>query len=175
MAMVLDYYVEDDEVTPDEIAEYALWRGYRTASQGTSWGLFSAVAADYGLEFLQTSSRQKAKQWMLEKEDALIICSMAPGLWTNNGHFIVIWQIQDDMVYINDPASAAEERLYNSFDYLAQQCKQYFCFNIIQPQEEIVFFNFYSFVASLMNKEPLQGDPQHFKICPFSGVPLWLG
>lgn len=184
MAMVLDYYIEDDEITPDEIAEYALQHGYRTASQGTSWGLFSTLAANYGLEFLQTSSKQEAKQWMLEKENALIICSMTHGLWTNKGHFIVIWQIQDDTVYINDPNSTEERKVRNSFNYLAQQCKQYFCFNFIQqPQESEVaveedndeLLNFYFFIEYFLHKEPLKGDPQYFKLPPFDRVPLWLG
>lgn len=57
---------------------------------------------------------------MNEKEDALIICSMSQGLWTNSGHFVVVWKIQDDRIYINDPASIKNERLYNSFNFFAK-------------------------------------------------------
>lgn len=128
MAMVLDYYI-NDAVTPDIMADYALSHYYVTPYQGTSWGLFSAIAKDYGLEFLQTSCQQDVLQWMQDKENGLVICSMTPGLWTVSGHFIVIWKIQNGWVYVNDPYSTDQEKTYNSFEYLAQQCKQYFCFN----------------------------------------------
>lgn len=134
-AMVVDYYDEENIITPDIIAEYAMTNGHRTAYQGTSWSLFSAIADEYNLEFMQTSSAEEANQWMQTHDDALIICSMKPGLWTGGGHFITIWDIQNDEVFINDPASIQEERIHNFYSYLAKQCKQYFCFNQSKPME----------------------------------------
>lgn len=103
--------------------------GYRTYQNGTSWLYFETIANEYDLEFLQTSSSKEVLNWMNTKDDPLIICSMGPGLWTSNGHFIVLWKIENNMVYINDPASVAEERNKNSYNKLVSQCKQYFCFN----------------------------------------------
>ena len=54
---------------------------------------------------------------------------MKPGLWTNIGHFIVLWDIKDGIAYINDPASVEEIKIKNSYNYMASQCKQFFCFN----------------------------------------------
>lgn len=151
MAMVVNYYDEENTITPDIIADYAMVNGYRTANQGTSWSLFSAIANEYDLEFIQTYSAEEAKQWMMEHNNALIIGSMAPGLWTRSGHFIVLWNIQDDEVFINDPASLSEERTHNSFSYLAQQCKQYFCFNQQKCEQEIEIDT----EAQILNKLPL--------------------
>lgn len=138
--MVLSYYTGEN-ITPDTIAQYSLSKGCRTSYEGTSWALFNIAAEDYDLEFYQTGSSQEALNWLNNKEDALVICSMGPGLWTSGGHFILVWQVVDGKVYINDPATnTRQDRLYNSFNYMAGQCKQYFCFNkqlpIIEEEEQ---------------------------------------
>ena len=73
---------------------------------------------------------------MNTQEDPLIICSMGPGLWTKQGHFIVLWDIENGIAHINDPASTSQPRTENSYEYMASQCKQYFCFNKPLPKEE---------------------------------------
>jgi hypothetical protein len=128
MAMVLNYYISD-EITPLHTAEFALENNYRTARQGTSWLYFSAMADEYDLEFLQTASSKEALEWMKTKEDPLVICSMTPGLWTSRGHYILLWNVEDGVAHINDPASEKQERIENLYKYMASQCKQYFCFN----------------------------------------------
>lgn len=162
-AMVVDYYNEENTITPDMIAEYAIKNGYRTAHQGTSWSLFSAIADEYNLEFMQTDSADEAYQWMQTHDDALIICSMKPGLWTDGGHFITIWNIQEDEVFINDPASTQEERIHNSYSYLAKQCKQYFCFNQAKPidilKKNFIFCYDPLYFVNIF-KDSLQTDPQ---------------
>ena len=59
---------------------------------------------------------------------------MGPGLWTTQGHFIVLWDVEDGVAHINDPASTKPERETNSFDTVASQCKQYFCFEQKLPK-----------------------------------------
>ena len=61
---------------------------------------------------------------------------MGPGLWTKQGHFIVLWDIENGIAHINDPASTNQPRTENSYEYMASQCKQYFCFNKPLPKEE---------------------------------------
>ena len=61
---------------------------------------------------------------------------MGPGLWTKQGHFIVLWDIENGIAHINDPASTSQPRTENSYEYMASQCKQYFCFNKPLPKEE---------------------------------------
>lgn len=130
-AMVINYYV-DETITPVEIADYALDNGYRTYNNGTAYGLFSQLAEENDLEFLETSSSSEALNWMQSREDSLIICSMAPGNWTRNGHYILLWKIENGNVYINDPGSTNKNRLKNTFSLLSSQAKRYFCFNKIE-------------------------------------------
>lgn len=136
MAMVLNYYI-DDSITPLQTAMYAINNNHRTINDGTSWGYFEDMANEYDLEFFQTASSSEALDWINNKENALIICSMRTGLWTNKGHFILVWDVDETgTVYINDPASVAEQKTVNSYRYMASQCRQYFCFN--KEIEEIV-------------------------------------
>lgn len=128
MAMVLNYYI-DDSINPADTAVYAVKNGYRTYSEGTTWQYFGDMAKKFDLEFLQTASSVEALEWMETKEDALIVCSMGPGLWTSRGHFIVIWDVENNIAYINDPASEKDNRIKNSYRTVSNQCRQYFCFN----------------------------------------------
>ena len=121
MAMVLNYYY-DNTITPIDTTNYALENNHRTTSNGTSWDYFKQIADEFGLEFLQTASRNEALAWMENKEDPLVICSMEPGLWTSQGHFILLWNVEDGIAYINDPASTRESRTENSYNFMASQC-----------------------------------------------------
>jgi hypothetical protein len=137
MAMVLNYYV-DDSITPLQTSIFALENNHRTRYDGTSWAYFQDMAQEYDLEFLQTASSVEALEWMNTQEDPLVICSMGPGLWTSAGHFIVLWDVEDGIAHINDPASTKQSRTENSYNYMASQCKQYFCFNKKPLPTEIV-------------------------------------
>ena len=66
------------------------------------------MANEYDLEFIQTASSVEALEWMNTQEDPLVICSMGPGLWTRQGHFIVLWNVENGIAYINDPASTSQ-------------------------------------------------------------------
>lgn len=148
MAMVLSYYAKDDSITPSQTAKFSLENNHRTAYDGTSWSFFADMADEYNLdlEFLQTGSADKAFNWMLGKEDPLVICSMSPGIWTDGGHFILLWKVFDNgETHINDPNSTADYRIVNSFKNVRNQCRQYFCFNQAPkpveptPESKVVF------------------------------------
>ena len=127
-AMVVHYY-SDDEITPVEIADYTVENGYRTRNEGTAHGLFGSLAEKYDIEFYETYSDSEALNWMENKEDPLIICAMGPGNWTRNGHYILLWKIDNGTVYINDPGSTENNRTENTFKRLSSQARKYFCFN----------------------------------------------
>ena len=137
MAMVLNYYI-DGSITPIDTAQYAIDNNHRTYSNGTSWQYFQDMANEYGLEFNQTTSKYEVLEWMENKEDPLVICSMEPGLWTSRGHFILLWNVENGIAHINDPASTRESRTENSYNIMASQCGQFFCFN--KPLPKVMCF-----------------------------------
>lgn len=140
-AMVLNYYV-DDSITPIDTSKFAINNNHRTINDGTAWSYYKDIANEYDLDFKQTSSSKDALQWMNSKSDPLIVCSMGPGLWTSQGHYILLWDIENDIAYINDPYSEELIRNQNSFDLVASQCVQYFCFNKTEiPIVNEIYFN----------------------------------
>ena len=148
MAMVLSYYAKDDSITPSQTAKFSLENNHRTAYDGTSWSFFADMADEYNLdlEFLQTGNADEAFNWMLGKEDPLVVCSMSPGIWTDGGHFILLWKVFDNgETHINDTNSTADYRIINSFTNVCNQCRQYFCFNQVPkpveptPESKVVF------------------------------------
>ena len=109
---------------------FAMANNHRTRNNGTSWLYFEDMAKEYGLEFLQTASSQEALDWMNEKDNALIVCSMPAGSWTNGGHFILIWRVdENNIAYVNDPNSIEDEKTQVPYDSISEHCRQYFCFN----------------------------------------------
>ena len=46
----------------------------------------------------------------------------------------MLWDVEDGVAHINDPASTKPERETNSFKKVASQCKQYFCFEQKLPK-----------------------------------------
>lgn len=142
MAMVLNYYI-DDSITPLQTSIFALENNHRTRYDGTSWAYFGDMANEYDLEFLQTASSVEALEWMNTQEDPLVICAMGPGLWTREGHYIVLWDVENEKAYINDPNSTEIRKTENSYKYMASQCKQYFCFNKQPLPQQIYTYSFY--------------------------------
>lgn len=134
-SMVVNYYA-DDTITPVEIADYTVKNGYRTRSSGTAYGLFGALAEKYDVEYYETFSSSEAYNWMTSKEDPLIICSMGPGNWTREGHYILLWKVEGENVFINDPGSTDINRTNSTFKKLSSQAKRYFCYNR-KPKSEI--------------------------------------
>lgn len=117
----------DKAATPKTLAALAVANGFRTANSGTAWGFFKFCANKYGAsKFIQTTSFATAEAAI--KDGAYIVCSMKPGLWTNGGHYICWWWVDDTYVYVNDPASAKAARAKAKKNLMKDQCKQYFIF-----------------------------------------------
>lgn len=117
----------DKSITPVELAAYSVSRGYRTKNSGTSWSFFKDVAQKFGAsKFVQTSSYATAAAAL--SDGALVVVSVKKSRWTNGGHFICWWKVDDKYVYIADPASASSSRAKAPWSELKAAAKQYFIF-----------------------------------------------
>lgn len=56
----------------------------------------------------------------------LVIACMGKGLWTSSGHFVLVWKIAGNVVYINDPASTRAARTRGDYGLFRSQVKYYF-------------------------------------------------
>lgn len=140
MAMVLATWA-DKNVTPKTECAWALANGYKAPHQGTYYSYFVPAANRYGLgcRRLNTASiygnassqvHQDAKR-EIDKGNLVIAC-MGKGLWTSSGHYVLVWKIDGNTIYINDPASTRLARTQGDYSLFKQQLKYYW--TIIAPK-----------------------------------------
>ena len=111
-AMILATWI-DPAITPVQTCEDAQKHGYRTYSEGTSWGYFKHVFQAYSgfSKYIQTSSLETLKAAI--RQGALAVCSMNNkdgNFWTKGGHFIVAVGVDDAYIYANDPNKTSHPR-----------------------------------------------------------------
>lgn len=122
MSMVVFALTRNQNATPEEVAEYASENGYYLEGSGTQWSFLSEGASHYGIQ---------ARELCLDKGRILndleeghpIICSMRPGDFTTEGHFIVLTGTQDGKIVVNDPNSKARSSSLWEYDTLEKQIK----------------------------------------------------
>lgn len=134
MSMVLATWA-DKKVTPKTECAWALAHGYKAPHQGTYYGYFKPAAARYGLTAYMLNGaniygNSSSKYHNLAKAEIdkgnLVIACMGKGLWTSSGHFILVWNIQGNTIYINDPNSTKTARTRGNYSLFKQQVKYYF-------------------------------------------------
>lgn len=139
----------DASFTPVTACEWALKKGYKCKGNGTYYSYFGPQGATYGLRWEQINwsdlrkvSATSAKPYhdralAAVKAGDMVICCMGPGNWTNGGHFILWYDVDDNnFVYINDPASTKEWRQKNTLALLRAQVKYYFICHTPAGQKE---------------------------------------
>ena len=134
MAMVLATWA-DKNVTPATECAWALAHGYKAPRQGTYYGYFPPAAARYGLTCRQlnwtslygnAASTYHTQAKAALDRGCLVIACMGKGLWTSSGHFVLVWKIAGNVVYINDPASTRADRIRGDYNLFRSQVKYYF-------------------------------------------------
>ena len=148
MAMVLATWA-DKSVTPKSECTWALAHGYKAPHQGTYYGYFAAAAKRYGLYcrmlngasiYGNPNSKYHAEAKAAVDRGNLVIACMGKGLWTSSGHFVLVWKIGGNTIYINDPASTRTARTQGDYSLFKQQVKYYFMIKntavLQQPKKE---------------------------------------
>ena len=126
-SMLINTYV-DRSYGPVECANWCAANGYRTKDNGSAWAMMKALAQKFGFTYMETKSIDSAYEFMKTNKNAHCIAIMSKGNWTNGGHYILIWKMDDKYVYVNDPASTKSGRLKNTKELCASQCRNFFCF-----------------------------------------------
>ena len=133
MSMVLATWC-DKNVTPKTECKWALDHGYKAPHQGTYNSYFVPAAKRYNLTCYQlnsasiygnaNSSHHITAQNALKIGDLVIAC-MGKGLWTSSGHYVLVYGVEGNVVYINDPASTKIARTHGNYHVFKQQVKYY--------------------------------------------------
>ena len=121
LAMAAAYLTGDSTITPYRVARYAAENGYYVPGQGTSWSLLSDGAGAFGISCYQLSLDQTQIDAALDAGQP-VICSMLPGDFTTEGHFIVLTGRADNGEYeVHDPNSVERSKKTWSYDRLSGQ------------------------------------------------------
>ena len=133
MSMVLATWA-DKNVTPKTECAWALAHGYKAPHQGTYYSYFVPAAKRYGLQCWQvnttsiygnTKSPHHETARKAIENGRLVIACMGKGLWTSSGHYVLVWKITGNTIYINDPASTRLARTQGDYSLFKQQVKYY--------------------------------------------------
>lgn len=122
MAMVIAGLTGNTRVTPYTMAVYSEKNGYLTEDGDTMWSFITNGGIEFGVQGQTITLNEETVTETLE-QGFPIICSVRPGDFTDNGHFIVLADYTDGKIKVNDPYSYANSEKLWSFEDLQPQIK----------------------------------------------------
>lgn len=128
LSMVIVTLTNNKEATPDRLAVYAQEAGYYVKNTGTAWSFMTEGVTYFGVEGRELSLSKNTIFQELEQGHP-IICSMAPGDFTSQGHFIVLVKVQDGKIMVNDPNSIERSSVLWDYEVIEPQIKNLWVFS----------------------------------------------
>lgn len=121
LSMVYCGLTGDTVWNPYKMAAWAEESGYYVWGEGSSWELMTTGAEQLGLTSESLSVDASAIRAALRAKKP-VICSVGPGDFTNNGHFIVLTGLTwKGKVRVNDPNSRINSETLWDMDRLVSQ------------------------------------------------------
>lgn len=127
MAMVAAGLNQDETITPAKVAAYGTQHGYVDANNDTYWKFMNEAGANWNLK----SQSCLLNEEQLSKELSQghpVICSMGPGDFTKEGHFIVMTGYENGNIKINDPFSIKNTNATWTYAQIKDQVKAMWVF-----------------------------------------------
>ncbi len=128
LSMVYCYLTGDSSMNPAEMAAWAERKGFYVDGVGTSWSLMDLGAQKLGLDpYSMPLTENNLLEALSSKH--VIICSVAPGDFTTEGHFIVLAGMnKDGTIKVNDPNSKKRSGKEWDAERIIPQIKQYWIY-----------------------------------------------
>ena len=102
----------DSSVTPWDVAQYSISRGYAIDGVGTSWGLYPDLGAKYGIGLNQTTDFDAAAS-ALRAGQPVIFSGSGDAPFTKYGHFVVGVGMDGSRILVNDPVNRERSTYYD--------------------------------------------------------------
>lgn len=131
LSMVIVGLTGNNKVTPYTVSKYAYENGYYLDGVGTKWDLMTKGSKHFGVRGEEINLSRKEVYNSLENGHP-IICSMRPGDFTTEGHFIVLTGIQDGKIKVNDPNSRVRSNKLWDYETLEYQIKALWSYSKIK-------------------------------------------
>jgi hypothetical protein len=123
LSMVVSGLLRDSSKDPAAIAAFSIDHGYYTSDTGTAWNLMYTGARKLGLQVTRLNLTADNIREHLAKGEP-IICTMKPGDFTTQGHFIVLTGLtHSGKLKINDPNSKVRSKKTWDVDRVLRQTK----------------------------------------------------
>lgn len=129
LSMVLFSLTRNESATPDSLAAYSMEKGYYVSGTGTAWELMTDIPPEYPVTATVMTPTEESMLQHLQANGQLI-CSMGPGDFTDTGHFIVIYGIENNEFLINDPFSHANSERTWSYQELYPQINNMWAYSL---------------------------------------------
>ena len=123
LSMVVYYLTGNPSATVADAATYSLKNNYYIEGIGTAWGLLDTYPRQYGLTVTNPSLSEQNLKTHLDNGNYLI-CSMRPGDFTSEGHFVLIYAYDENGFKINDPKCVYRSRLTWSYEQIEDDIKR---------------------------------------------------
>ena len=123
LAMTVLALTDVDNVTPDKIAAYSLEKKYYVQDVGTAWKLLDEFPTLYGLTVEHPTLKEASMKAALD-EGKVLICSVKKGVFTAEGHFIVIYGYDETGFMVNDPKCVARSKRTWDYSEFGNQLKR---------------------------------------------------
>lgn len=124
LSMVVTGLTGDYSMNPKKIADFSAENGFLTESEGTSWSLMEVGAGELGVHSRQIEKWSASEVIKELQAGHPMICSMGPGDFTEQGHFIVLCGVTEDgRIILNDPNSRINSRKTWEVNHLLEQMK----------------------------------------------------
>lgn len=131
MAMVAAGLNKDPSITPAKVAAYGTEKHYVDEDNNTYWAFMREAGGNWNLssyEGVLTEAQVSAEL----AAGHPIICSVGPGDFTQNGHFIVLTGYKNGVVKVNDPFSKKNSEASWIFKDIADQIKAMWVYSLKQ-------------------------------------------
>ena len=139
LSMVFFSLTRNEEATPDKIADYSMAYGHYVEGVGTSWTLLTDAAEAYGVGVREIGLDEMEIKAFLDY-GGLIICSMRPGDFTTQGHFIVICGYDENGFFIRDPNSMERTDRQWTYEEIWYQIKNLWGYSTNLKQREVILY-----------------------------------
>lgn len=152
--------ISGKKFTPVDACEFSLHGGFKALRQGTYYSYFEPQFADHNIyckmlnytnTYGQPNHTNHEAAFDHIRKGGYVIACMGVGLWTRSGHFILCYDVDNDYIYINDPASTAENRSKGDLKTFKSQVKYYWL--VGEVKEVIVTNTTYKKIAKIPLKD----------------------
>ena len=134
LSMAVLALTDYDDVTPDKIAAYSLEKEYYVQDVGTAWKLLDEFPTLYGLSVEHPTLKENSMKAALD-EGKILICSVKKGVFTAEGHFIVIYGYDETGFMVNDPKCVARSNRTWTYDEFGKQLKRIWAIGVEEIAE----------------------------------------